>query len=442
MRRLLIALMAVAAWLAASPGHAQDAVPPNILLVIADDMGLDASPCYALGEEKPNMPVLESLCRQGLVFDNLWAEPICSPTRATILTGRYGFRTGVLYPAQRSGGGIGTDEVSLQAFIDKHEPDRYAHAVIGKWHLSDEENGLADNPGLMGVGFYSGFLWGQLESYYDFPLTTDGATSQVKGYATTVFTDIAIEWLAKQSGPWFLWLAYTAPHTPYHVPPAGLHDRKLVDDRKAIRADPLPYYLAALEALDHELGRLLDTLSPDVRANTVVIFVGDNGTPAEVAQLPYARDTVKGSLYPGGVRVPMIISGAGVTRKGEREAALVNTTDLFATIAELTGVKAKPPADSISFKALLSAPSAGSRGFTYSDMQGNEPPPVYLNSGWTVGDGRHQFMRKERGAPRLFLFDTKNDPGGAVNLLESGSPEADAVAARLRAQIENLHGRR
>jgi len=429
------ALLAVGAF-SPTTALAQAKTPPNILLVIADDMGLDASPCYKLGAKKPDMPVLEAMCRDGLVFDNVWAEPVCSPTRATILTGRYGFRTGVLHPAIRSGGGIGTNELSLQKLLDASAPTQYAHAVIGKWHLSDDTNGGPDNPGLMGVGFFSGYLWGQLPSYYDFTLTTNGAQRQVKDYATTVFTDIAIKWLSEQSEPWFLWLAYTAPHAPFHVPPTGLHDRKLVDDPAAIKANRLPYYLAAMEAMDHELGRLLDTLSPEVRANTIVIFIGDNGTPAEVAQLPYTRDTVKGSLYPGGVRVPMVILGAGVTRKGEREAAVINTTDLFATIADIAGVTAKPAQDSISFKKLLSSPSAAKRSFTYSDMQGDEPPPVYLNSGWAVGDGRYEFMRLERRAPAL--FDLQADPGGAVNLLRSGRDDAGEIAARLRAHGEKL----
>ena len=406
------------------------AAPPNILLVIADDMGLDASPCYGVGAEKPDMPVLEAMCRDGLVFDNLWAEPMCSPTRATILTGRFGFRTGVLRPSsERFGGGIRTGELSIQKLLDEKAPTRYAHAVIGKWHLSDRENGGDDNPERMGVGFYSGFISGSLPDYYDFPLTTNGVTTQAKTYATTLFTDIAIDWVAKQQQPWFLWLAHTAPHSPFHVPPAGLHKRDLDDDPAAIEADPLPYFLAALEALDHELGRLLDSLPPDVRANTVVFFIGDNGSPSRVAQRPYTRLTSKGSLYPGGVRVPFVAAGAGVARKGEREAALVNTSDLFATVADLAGIRSTEAEDSISFKALLSSSSGGKRTFTYSDFKTDRPERLARNSGWTVGDGRYQYLQLDQGD--RYLFDDEADPGGTVNLLQNGTADADSIAARL-----------
>ncbi|MEM9683755.1 MAG: sulfatase-like hydrolase/transferase [Pseudomonadota bacterium] len=430
--------VAAAFMLSALPAMA---APPNILLVIADDMGLDASPCYDIGGEKPDMPVLEALCRDGLVFDNLWAEPMCSPTRATILTGRFGFRTGVTRPASlRFGGGIRTDELSIQKLLDEKAPTPYAHAVIGKWHLSDSENGGDDNPERMGVGFYSGFISGSLPDYFDFPLTTNGVTTQAKTYATTLFTDIAIDWVAKQRQPWFLWLAHTAPHSPFHVPPAGLHKRDLDDAPAAIKADPLPYFLAALEALDHELGRLLDSLSPEVRANTVVFFIGDNGSPSRTAQRPYTRQTAKGSLYPGGVRVPFVAAGAGVTRKGEREAALVNTSDFFATVADLAEVRATEAEDSISFKPLLASSSGGKRTYTYSDLQADRPARLARNSGWTVGDGRYQYLWLDQGG--RYLFDTSADPGGAVNLLQNGAADAESIAARLEKLGTQLRGGR
>ena len=107
---------------------------PNILLIISDDLGLDASSSYTVGIETPVTPTLDSLAANGLVFDNAWANPMCSPTRATILTGRYGFRTGVLGPRDE----ISLAEISLQSFIDKNVPNTYSHAVVGKgicWHV-------------------------------------------------------------------------------------------------------------------------------------------------------------------------------------------------------------------------------------------------------------------------------------------------------------------
>lgn len=402
-------------------------------------MGLDASPCYATGGEKPDMPVLEALCRDGVVFDNFFAQPTCSPTRATILTGRYGFRTGVLHPAGgRFGGGIAVNELSLQRYLDENAPDPYAHAVIGKWHLSDDTNGDAENPGLMGVGFYSGFLSGTLPDYFDFPLTTNGVTRRATTYATTLFTDIAIDWMDDQTRPWFLWLAYTAPHTPFHVPPAALHERVLDDSPAAIRAEPLPYYLAALEALDRELGRLLDSLTVQERADTVILFMGDNGTPRRVAQMPYTRQTVKGTLFPGGVSVPLVVAGRTVMRHGEREAAPINSTDLFATIAELAGARGSLPEDSISFMPLLSSAGTANRSLVYSDLDAPESMPMAQNGGWAVGDGRYEFL--DLTWKGRYLIDRSSDPGGAVNMLREGGSQAAAIAARLEAHGRRLRG--
>ena len=194
-------LMALAGW---SATHASDE-PPNILLVIADDMGVDASPCYPVGDQKPHMPVLEDLCRTGVVFENVWSNPQCSPTRATILTGRYGFRTGVRAAMLRMGNpGIRLDELSIQRLLDQRLDSRYAHAVIGKWHLSDWDNGGPNNPELMGVGHYSGLIKNGHDDYWKWHRTEDGETRLVEGYSTTVFTNEAIDWIGKQDKPWFL----------------------------------------------------------------------------------------------------------------------------------------------------------------------------------------------------------------------------------------------
>lgn len=105
---------------------------------------------------------------------------------------------------------------------------------------------------------------------------------------------MAIDWKAEQEKPWFLWLAYNAPHTPFHLPPSELHSQKDLDDSQStIDENPLPYYIAALEAMDSEIGRFLDSLSETEQENTLIIFIGDNGTPNQVAQAPYTNRTAK-----------------------------------------------------------------------------------------------------------------------------------------------------
>lgn len=410
--------------------RAQQETPPNILLIIADDLGIDVSPCYELGAVKPDMPVLESLCRDGLVFDNVWSNPTCSPTRATILTGRYGLRTGVLEVVQRNGGpGIRTDEISIQRYLDDNSPAGYANAVIGKWHLADRTNGGINNPARMGVDHYSGILRGGHLDYYSWLRTRNGRAARVEGYSTSVMTDDAINWIDRQTGPWFLWLAYTAPHAPFHLPPAGLHGRDDLPGTVAdIRANPLPYYLASLEAMDREIGRLLEALSAEERANTIVMFVGDNGTPNPVIQHPYRRGRAKSTVFEGGIHVPLVVAGAGVTRRGEHEDALVNTTDLFATIAELAGVDVAVYEDSISFAGLLDGTERGEvREFAYAEIVSEE---AFLGSGWAMRDETHKLIELASG--QTFLFDLVSDPGETRNLILTDPATSQPIAAALR----------
>jgi arylsulfatase A-like enzyme len=425
-------LVAIAGWSAA---HASERLP-NILLVIADDMGVDASPCYPVGDQKPNMPVLEELCRTGVVFKNVWSNPQCSPTRATILTGRYGFRTGVRAAMLRKGNpGIRLDELSIHQLLDQRLNSRYAHAVIGKWHLSDPNNGGPNNPKLMGVGHYSGLIKNGHDNYWKWPRTEDGETQLVDGYATSIFTDEAIEWVGHQDQPWFLWLAYTAPHGPFHLPPAELHTRHDLSGASGdIAVNPLPYYLAMLEALDSELGRLLASLPAEQRENTVVIFVGDNGTPDEVVQDPYEKFQAKSTIFEGGIHVPLIVAGAGVTRTGQRESALINTTDLFATIAELAGIGMTQSGDSISFKHLLTGASGLRRDFVYAEFHVEYPK---WRNGWTIRDARYKLIQFESGSQRL--FDLLEDPFEKRDLLyPDPTAEARTVADFLAQAAEEI----
>jgi arylsulfatase A-like enzyme len=417
--------LCLAAIAASGKAHATED-PPNILLVIADDMGVDASPCYPVGDQKPNMPVLENMCRTGVVFENVWSNPECSPTRATILTGRYGFRTGVTAAVLKTGGtGIRLDELSIQRLLDQRLDNRYAHAVFGKWHLSDRDNGGINNPGLMGVGHYAGIM--KNGDYWRWNRTEDGQTQEIEGYATTVFTDEAIDWVSEQEQPWFLWLAYTAPHDPFHLPPAELHTRRdLSGDSLDIAVNPLPYYLAMMEAMDSELGRFLASLRADERENTIVIFVGDNGTPSEVVQSPYDDYRAKSTIFEGGIHVPMIVAGAGVTRRGEREAALINTTDLFATIADVAGTGITRSGDSISFRYLLNGTSGSQREFVYAEFHDEYRK---WRNGWAIRDERFKLVKFGSGRR---LFDLIKDPFEKQDLLyPNPTPDAQETAESL-----------
>ncbi|MDC0118191.1 sulfatase-like hydrolase/transferase, partial [bacterium] len=337
---------------------------PNILLIIADDMGLDATPGYSVGTSKPTMPNLQDLMNSGIRFNNVWSNPVCTPTRATILTGKYGFRTNVI----NVGDVLSTSETSLHKVLNTNASE-YSHAVIGKWHLSSDPT----HPTAMGVDYFAGLLGGGVQSYTNWDLNENGITTTSTAYTTTKFTDLAIDWVSAQSQPWFLWLAYNAPHTPFHLPPTNLHNQgDLPTDEASIDANPLPYYHAMIEAMDSEMGRLLSTMTQEDRNNTLIIFVGDNGTPSEVVQV-YKSNRAKGSIYQGGVNVPMVISGKNVTRVNETEDALISTTDLFATIADVAaGTASYDSGDSRSFLDLLNSSNSKGRDFVYTEKSNSQ----------------------------------------------------------------------
>ncbi|MEH6536724.1 MAG: sulfatase-like hydrolase/transferase [Psychroserpens sp.] len=374
---------------------------PNIVLIIADDMGLDASPGYSIGSVKPNMPTLQNMMDSGVRFNNLWSNPVCTPTRGSILTGKYGFRTNVL----KANDILSTSELSLHQYLDNNNTG-YNHAVIGKWHLSNDVN----HPTNMGVNYYAGLLNGGVQSYTNWNLTENGLTSTSTEYTTTKFTDLAIDWIDQQSQPWFLWLAYNAPHTPFHLPPNDLHYQgNLPSDQASIDANPLPYYMAMLEAMDTEMGRLINSMSEEEKANTVFIFIGDNGTPNQVVQ-EHSSFRAKGSVYQGGVNVPMVIYGKDVTRINAIENALINTTDLFATISELAGNNTTEINDSKSFKDLLSSSNGNTRDYVYAEV-GNETG----GSNYTIRNSTHKYIYFDDGSEAL--FDLSINPLENPNLL-------------------------
>lgn len=467
MRRLSnvrIVLALATALSGVAPAHAQTAAkdPPNILLIIADDMGLDASPCYGIAAGKPKMPVLKRMCDEGIVFENFYANPVCSPTRATLMTGRYSFRTGV-GTVTRPGvtPGLKLSERTIFQFLDSTTSKAYAHAVIGKWHLSDEGNGGAMHALKAGVGYYAGLLQGSMRDYYSWPRTHKGKTEQVSSYITSALTRESVDWINNQRKPWFLWLAHVAPHLPLHLPPNNLHGRFELNGRPPdIRARPRDYYFAALEALDKEMGKLLAGMPKAIRDNTLVIFMGDNGTPPRVAQV-YQRSRTKGSVFEGGTHVPLIVWGKGVLRRGARETALVNSTDIFATVAELAGVdlkKEKMPEDSISFAPLLSRSVPTKRRFAYVEHFGpanlRMPPPradarqfprrppgfnPTSRFGFAIRDARWKYL-EEKGRGKM-LFDLSSDPIERKNLLApeaAMSSEARKALLRLKLQAQAL----
>jgi len=424
---LVLALSLV--WLAASNCAAEQ----NVLLIIADDYGADAMGLYSSAETAPTL-TLDTLAAGGVRFTNCWANPVCSPTRASILTGRHGFRTGVGFPG---------DVVDLNEFTiaDAMSNAGYATACIGKWHLSNRTNGDVDNPNLMGFDYYSGNTGGALGDYFAWDKTVNGVTTTVDNYATSENVDDAIVWIDGQdANPWFLWLAFNAAHTPFHLPPNDLHSYDdLPNTAEDIDSNPVPYFHAMIEAMDTEINRLLSSMDPEVAANTTVIFIGDNGTPGKVS--PEIVRDAKGSLYEGGVWVPCIVSGPAVAGPVNRtNDALVHVVDIFDTVLEFAGVDAATAIpvgtqiDSRSFAPYLADPDLASI-HTYSFAERFSQDGA-AEDGKTIRNESYKLIRFDDGQEEF--FDIANDPTESRDLLAGGRTLRGARKSNYEALVESL----
>lgn len=388
---------------------------PNILLIIADDLGIDIMNGYQENDRMPNTPNLDELRENGLTFTNTWSAPQCTPTRASIMSGKYGIKTGVMRPP----GNLDLEHQSLFSSIDEITDGLYAEAVIGKWHISNPVD--YDHPMQHGIDHYEGLFTSSVTDYYDWDKVKNGELGNSTEYVTTDLTDAAIDWLSDQNQPWFLWLAHVAPHSPFHIPPSDLYSETNTDDN-------LGKYIASIEAMDHEIGRLLENLDQNTRENTIIIFVGDNGTPGPVIQ-NFPSDHSKGSLYEGGIRVPLIVSGKGVTRINEEDHNLNHVADLYSTILELTGNQLNGGINnSMSLKPLFSCASQLNREYIYTDYEDGNV------LGWALRNQDYKLIENENGDLEFYkISEDVLEENDLINILTS---EEMILLDEMQAEVE------
>ena len=418
----------------------------NVILIIADDLGSDYCGFYENHQDTVKMPNIRKLLARGVRFRNAWSNPLCSPTRSGILTGRYSFRTGV-------GNAIGgpdsaeldTGEVTIPRLLNIYQPGGIAKAIIGKWHLqSATPKTNFQFPLKMGYDYFEGNFLGQITSFTNWTKVKDGDNVTVTKYATTETTDNAISWFKTQKGkPFFLWLAYNAPHTPHHLPPLGLHSYTNLSGTTAdITANPKSYFKAAVEALDKEIGRLFDSLQVNNQwDNTDIIFIGDNGDDPSVAQ---NQGGAKGSMYQEGVNVPFIVSGPSVVNPGRASDALVNTHDLFATILELFGyqdwktkIPTNKPVDSKSIIPIIKNHSTDIRDWVFTEVF---KVPTVAGDGKAMRNKNYKLLDFDNGSQRY--YNLSSDPLENTNLLTTNM-SADALSNYnyLCTEMTNLVGK-
>ena len=412
-------------WVSQAPSGS-----PNIVLVVADDFGVDLVGAYGEGSSPPCTPTIDALASGGMLFRNAWANPTCSPTRAALLTGRYGFRTGIGSPLTNMEPGLPPSEITVPTMLAG-----YDSTCVGKWHLGGNLGPL--HPNLVGFANFAGSLPGQVQSYSQWTKNVNGQPQPSMTYATTDTANGAITAIQTMSPPWFLMVSFNAPHTPYHEPPASVCAPRACGE---VWCGNLPFNptnrelgKAMVEAMDAELGRViaaLDAVDPDAW----VFFLGDNGTAAQMAEPPYAPNKVKGTPYEGGLNVPLIVRGPTVAA-GAECAGLVGVTDLFATFAELAGVPSTAE-DSVSIVPYFSAPSLSLRDTVYSEsfvQNGGPPFGVHRRA---VRNARYKLIR-QTGAPDE-LYDLALDPFETANLLPNLSAVEQAAFDALEAELVAL----
>jgi len=243
--------------------------------------------------------------------------------------------------------------------------------------------------------------------------------------------------------PWFLYLAFNAAHEPFHAPPAYLHSYALNGDPNDT---PFEHVCATIEALDTEIGRLLNGIDPAVLANTTILLMGDNGSVGAVIEPPW-HGAGKGSLSESGVRVPLIVSGRGVTAPGRESSALVQVVDVFATVAELFEVDvgaAMPdarPIDSISFAPILRDPGAvGARSRVYCDAFTPNGFGPYDSRKRMLGDGRWKVIETSGAPDRFYDLSTGLIDSEDLLLEPPLTPEQQAAYDALKLELQTFAG--
>lgn len=373
---------------------------PNVLIIIADDQGW--GDLGFTGNKTAHTPNLDKLAKSGTILDRFYVSPVCSPTRAEILTGRYHVRTGV------SGTSTGRVRLDLDetTIAEAFKHNGYQTALFGKWHNGGQ---APYHPNCRGIDEFYGFCSGHWGNYFNPILEHNGEVLKGKGFMTDDLTDHAIEYLNKeQDRPFFMIMALNTPHSPMQVPDAfwNRYKNKSIQQKGSIpEKEDIQHTRAALalnENIDENIGRVIATLEKNNQLNnTIIIYFSDNGPNGN--RYNGGMKGIKGSTDEGGVRVPFIISWKNNIKNGRTLPQIAANIDLFPTLIELAGLhwKNPKPFDGISLKNIL--------------MDKNPSmPDRFIPSFWanetSVRSQKFRLSNKDE------LYDMVNDPNQTKNV--------------------------
>ncbi|MCP5117400.1 MAG: arylsulfatase [bacterium] len=420
-RRAFLTSAAAAAAVGCSSNQ-EEQRRPNVVLVMTDDQGYGDLSIH--GNPHLQTPHTDRVAQEGVRFTQFQVCPVCAPTRASLMTGRYNFRTGVV-DTWMGRALMHADEVTLPEVLGAAG---YKTGIFGKWHLGDNYPLRPIDQGFQEALVHNGGGIGQPSdppgnTYFDPVLQHNGTAIESKGYCTDIFFDAAAEFIEQNRGnPFFTYIATNAPHTPLQV------DESLVEPFRAMGIDDTTSKIYGMcKNIDDNMGKLLAKLSQlDIERDTILIFMTDNGPQ----QPRYNADlrSRKGRVYQGGIRVPFFVRWPAAVKAGGEVSRIAAHIDVFPTLLEACGV-AMPADVAIDGRSLLPL-ARGDAG---------DWPDRTLFTQWHRGDAPEAFRDCAARTQRYKLingeelYDLDNDPGEQTDVA-ADNPD---IVARLRTEYEH-----
>lgn len=369
--------------------------PPNIVVILTDDQGYGD---FSL-RRNPILktPNLDRLAAESVEFTRFSVSPVCAPTRAALLTGRYPLRTGV-HGVTKGRETMRSSEITLANCL---KPAGYRTALIGKWHLGENYPYV---PHARGFDEFTGFRTGHWNWYFNSPVERNGKPSQLKGYIADSLTSEAIGFVKRaKRDPYFLYLAYNTPHAPYQLPDSYFNrfaSHGLSPENQAI--------YGMVSNLDDNIGRLL----PHLDNETIVMFLCDNGPQTD--RFNAGLRGRKGSVYEGGTRSPLYVRYPAKLKGGRTVSQIAGHIDILPTLLDMAGLNRPdgPPLDGRSLKPLLEGNPVNWQPrliFTHADQQPNPLNPY-------PGCVRDQDFKMVNGKE---LYNLAIDPGETTNIAQN-----------------------
>lgn len=445
MRHFAFALLCGLCVFLSTAGHAQDTQPPNILFIMADDLGPEWIGCY--GAQDIQTPNIDRMAAEGMRLTNAYSMPKCTPTRVALLTGTYPFRNGWInhWDVPRWGAGCHFDPGHYTTFANVMQSAGYKTAIAGKWQINDfrvQPDVLADH-GFDDWCMWTGYETGNkpsAERYWDpYIHTREGSRTYKDQYGPTLYTDFLIGFMKEhRDQPMCLYFPMALPHGPWVTTPL----EREVEGR-------LNRHKAMVRYIDHIVGRLLDSVRElGIERRTIVVFTTDNGSSSGIKGRMNGRliDGGKGKMLESGCRAPFIVWGPGRVPAGTTREVLTDFTDMLPTFAELGGAELPDglvlDGSSIA-PVLLGKADDGPRQWIMAMGGGvarlndqQRVVPVQAFTDRVVRDKRYKLW-VINGRPAK-LFDLQQDPGESVNLMDSDKPEVVAAREKLIAVVDTF----